>query len=166
MMKDLPIKMMQATGARVAAALVVLAVLLAACSSAPAPAPSGVSSSVPAPEAGKTSVVGRVMDSKTGSAMVNTPVRLAEVYRSGDSGAYVLDGGRSPGAVTNESGNFVFSNIEAREYVLVIGDLLAANVVIADSTGIAKVWTPEAGEVLDVGTLSIDLLGPGQQQGQ
>lgn len=142
------------------------ALLFTSCGGPPGVAGTQAGGSVPAPGAGKAAVVGRVLDSKTGAAMTNTPVRLAEVYRSGEAGAYVLDGSKSPGAVTNASGDFVFPSIPAREYVLVVGDLMSDNVVIADASGQAKVWNAESGKVLDVGTISIDLKGAAQQQGQ
>ncbi|MFO7170827.1 MAG: hypothetical protein DIU80_022600 [Chloroflexota bacterium] len=150
---------------RVALALLVT-LLFTACSSPSAPSTSSGVRAQPTPPPGKATVVGRVLDSRTGEAMPNTPVRLAEVYRSGEDGAYVLDGASSPGALTNGTGEFVFSNIEAREYVLVVGDLLGDYVVIAEASGLARVWNAESGKVLDVGTLSIDLKGPEQQSGQ
>src|SRR5262249_38082808 len=122
------------------AVLALLAALLAACSSdaAPAQVPSGTAVSVvvtsaPAaatnapnaaaaakPEAGKATVIGRVLSKQTGAPITATSVRLAEVTRQGSEAIYVLDGAHSPGALTGGDGRFVMANIVAREYVLVI----------------------------------------------
>lgn len=145
-------------------ALVAL-LLCAACATAPSAAPgaTGPTIAVEAPTSGKTTVVGRVQDSRTGAPMTNTPVRLAQVYRSeggGEGGAYVLDGGRSPGAVTNDAGEFVIANIDAHEYVLVVGDLLSDHIVVTGPSGKPKTWNAESGKVLDVGVVSVDLTAP------
>jgi len=154
-----------------------LAALLVACSSGGEPAQSpgvtavsvaatsapGAASSAPSaatagkPEAGKATVVGRVLSKQTGAPIANTSVRLAEVTRQGSEAIYVLDGANSPGALTGGDGSFVMENIVAREYVLVIGDPYAKYVVIPDETNRAKVWNVPADQVLDVGELRIDL---------
>src|SRR5262245_51126483 len=122
--------------------IVLLAALLAACSSGAEPAqtssatavsvaatsaPGGATSPAGAPvagkpEAGKATVVGRVLSKQTGAPLTDTTVRLAEVTRQGSEAIYVLDGANSPGAVTVGDGRFVMPNIVAREYVIVIGD--------------------------------------------
>lgn len=147
------------------AALALVAALVIAACGAPqstpqgaSPSASGAAQSVAAPEAGKATVVGRVVDSKTGAALTDTPIRLAEVFREGGNGAYILDGGRSPGGITTSDGGFTIPNITAREYVVVVGDALANHVVITDTSGKARIWDAQAGKVLDVGVLSVDLL--------
>ena len=154
-----------------------LAALLAACSSGspPAQVPGATPVSVAAtgapgaatnapgaatagkPEAGKATVVGRVLSKQTGAPITNTSVRLAEVTRQGSEAIYVLDGANSPGALTGGDGSFVMPNIVAREYVIVIGDPYNKYVVFPDETNRAKVWNAPADQVLDVGELRIDL---------
>lgn len=159
------------------AILGLLAILLAACSTGAGPAqvPSGTAVSVAAtsalpaatnapgvaaagkPEAGKATVVGRVLSKQTGAPLTGTTVRLAEVTRQGDEAVYVLDGANSPGAITGGDGRFAMSNIVAREYVMVIGDPYGKYVVIPDESNRAKVWNAPADQVLDVGELQVDL---------
>ena len=84
--------------------------------------------------------------------MANEIVRLAEVFREGDKGTFILDIAFSPGTRTDEAGYFILENIPAMEYVLVIGDYYQAYDIIEEgSTGIAKVWNAEAGKILDMG---------------
>jgi hypothetical protein len=154
-----------------------LAAVLAACSSGsePAQVPSATAVSVAAtsapgaatsapsaatagkPEAGKATVVGRVLSKQSGAPLADTTVRLAEVTRQGSEAIYVLDGANSPGAETGGDGSFVMPNIVAREYVIVIGDPYGKYVVIPDETNRARVWNAAADQVLDVGELRIDL---------
>jgi hypothetical protein len=156
-----------------------LAALLAACSSGtePAQVPSatavsvsvaatsapGAATSAPGaatagkPEAGKASVVGRVLSKLTGAPIAGTSVRLAEVTRQGDEAIYVLDGANSPGAETGGDGSFVMENIVAREYVIVVGDPFANHEIIKDDATRARVWNAAADQVLDVGELRVDI---------
>ncbi len=107
--------------------------------------------------AGQASVRGRVLSKRTSTPLKNTVVRLAEVYRQGNEGAFALDGARSPGGTTNNEGVFTIENIEAREYVLVVGDVEGQYEIIPDQTGKAHVWNAKAGEVVDVGDIEVNL---------
>ncbi len=111
---------------------------------------------IPAPEAGKATLAGRIV-SPDGKPLADTPVRLANVHREGDRGAYILDLARSPGNFSDANGYFVIPNIEAAEYTIVVGDPETLYTVIANKDGSATTWTPKAGQVLDVGTLKVEL---------
>jgi hypothetical protein len=144
-------------------------ILLAACSStttpaandaAPAPraAQNASATLVPQePEQGKAMVVGRLLSSQTQTALAQTAVRLAEVHRQGEEGAYVLDGANSPGAITNDQGEFVIPNIDPKEYVIVAGDVYAANDVVKEPTGKPKAWSINTDQVLNVGDVQVNL---------
>lgn len=108
-------------------------------------------------EQGKTTVVGRVMSSKEQQSLNETQVWLAAVHRDGDQAAFVLDGARSPSTKTDKEGVFVISNVVASEYVLVVGDPYAKNVIVMEPSGDAKVWQPKANEVLNMGEVFVDL---------
>ncbi len=113
---------------------------------------------VASPEAEKTTVRGRVMTQ--GQPLVDTTVRLAEVFREGEGqeeGAYVLDGAFSPGAITDGEGYFVMENIEPIEYVMIVGDVYGIHTVVANSDGKPRVWETQAGEVVDFGVVTITL---------
>jgi hypothetical protein len=112
----------------------------------------------PTPETDKAVFAGRVVD-MSGTPIGNIELRLAEVYRSDDGesdGAYILDTAFSPGTISDENGYFVFSDIEPMEYVLVLGNPENVYEIITDESGKAKVWEPEANQVLDIGELRTD----------
>lgn len=109
----------------------------------------------PTPEADKAVFAGRVVD-MSGTPIANLQLRLAEVYRSEDEssdGAYILDTAFSPGAISDENGYFIFSDIEPMEYVLVLGNPEKVYEIITDESGKAKVWGTEMNQVLDIGEL-------------
>jgi hypothetical protein len=84
-------------------------------------------------------------------------VRLAEVARQGDEGAFVLDTAFSPGDITDDTGHFRFDNVDAKEYVIVVGDVYSVYKIIAEPSGQARVWKAEPDQILDVGELRVDL---------
>jgi hypothetical protein len=82
---------------------------------------------------------------------------LAEVYRQDGEGAFVLDGARSPGAITDPQGHFLIPEIEPVEYVVIIGDVFGEYVILDQPNGEAQVWTAEADQILDLGVLEVAL---------
>jgi len=109
------------------------------------------------PDTGKATVIGKVVSLRDGLPMANTVVRLAEVYRQGDEGAFVLDGAYSPGDITDEQGSFTIENVDAKEYVIVVGDVYDKYQIIAEPNDEAKVFLAVEDEILDVGELQVDL---------
>lgn len=136
--------------------LLVFLVLLAASCSVPE---AGVKPKVVKPDGDKSTVTGRVVDADSGQP-VDTIVRLAQVYRQEDSpGAYVLDEGNSPGTFTDADGYFIIENVPPIEYVIVIGytDVYLGYEVIPTADGKPKVFQFEAGQILDVGEVTVTL---------
>jgi len=129
-----------------------LSIILTACSEAAIP-----ERFIPTPKPGNSTIAGVLVSSKDGTPYSNTYVRLAEVYRKDKAAAFVLDAAFSPGALTNEKGEFIISDIKPGEYVIIIGDPAVNYLIIEDNqTGDAKVWNaPESG-ILDVGIFKID----------
>lgn len=126
--------------------------LLSACASSKT---SG--SVVPTPQAGKTTVTGVLVSEADGKPAASIIVRLAEVYREGNSAAYALDASFSPGATSDENGVFIISDIAPGEYVVIIGDPAINYMIIEDSaTGKAKVWNAPENGILDLGTFTIN----------
>lgn len=84
-------------------------------------------------------------------------VRLAKVYWNAEKtdGAVVLDGAASPGAITDEAGNFFFSNIESADYAVVVGEVEASSLTVSKPDGSARVFTTSVGQILDVGVLEL-----------
>jgi hypothetical protein len=109
------------------------------------------------PDPGMTTVTGRVISKNTDHPLSPTIIRLARVVREGDEGAYVLDIAFSPGAMSDENGFFIFENIAAQEYVIVVGDVYDQYKIIVENDGTAKAWAALENQVLDVGELSVDL---------
>lgn len=134
-------------------------ILLAACSGIASP----TATLTPTPtyaalSADKTTVTGRVVNT-SGEPYQNLTVRLAEVYYATDNpeqGAYVLDAAFSPGGVTDQNGYFIIPEINPMDYVLVLGSPDAAYKIIENEVGKAKVWHTEAGQILDMGEISLD----------
>jgi hypothetical protein len=143
--------------------VLLLLIIFSACSSQISSDPITTQShptkiSFPIPETDKAVFAGRVVD-MSGIPISNLQLRLAEVYRSEDEssdGAYILDTAFSPGAISDENGYFIFSNIEPMEYVLVLGNPEKVYEIITDESGKAKVWETEANQVLDIGELKTD----------
>lgn len=139
--------------------LLVAILIFTACSPAVVNTPT-VESTEPLmakPENGKATLVGKVISLTDGMPIPDTVVRLAEVYRQGDEGAFVLDGAYSPGDITDEQGRFVIENIDVKEYVIVVGDVYDKYQIIADPDDNAKVFQAIKDEILDVGELEVDL---------
>jgi hypothetical protein len=115
---------------------------------------------IPKPEAAKATVTGKVFSTTLNKPYPKAAVWLAQVYRQGEDGAYVLDAAHSPAVYADGEGVFVIANVEPTEYVIVIGDPESAYEVIPDDSGRARVWKPQSGEVLDVGQLNVSLSPP------
>jgi hypothetical protein len=112
------------------------------------------------PERGMATLAGRVLAKNGGGAIANEIIRLAEVYRESEGseeGAYVLDLAFSPGTRSDEMGYFVFDNIPANEYVIVVGDVNGDYAIIREEDGRARVWNAEVDNVLNVGVVKVDL---------
>lgn len=132
--------------------LLVIAFLLVACQG-------GSKAAIPTPAAGKSVFTGQFLSDATGKPLANTSVRLAEVYRQGERGAYVLDAAFSPGAITDANGFYVIADLEPKEYVLVAGNVEMNNyVIVPEPSGVAKVFKTEPDAILDVGTISVKLV--------
>ena len=99
------------------------------------------------------------MARRDGKPIANVPVRLAEVFRKDDRGAFALDDAFSPGDLTDPQGWFNIENIEPREYVIIVGEAIGAYEIIQDKGGQARVWDAAPDQILDVGVLEVDL-GP------
>jgi hypothetical protein len=140
-----------------------LLLVLAACSQVPDLTTTGLTgtalptaTTIPQPEAGKGTMIGVLVSIPDQAPVPNTAVRLAEVYRKGEQGAFVLDGAYSPGDITDEQGNFIIPNIDAKEYVIVVGDVYGKYVIVAEPSGEGKVYAVAPDEITDIGQLVVD----------
>ena len=112
---------------------------------------------IPLPEEQKATVTGFVFSTATNKPYPKAAVWLAEVYRQGGNGVYVLDHAFSPAVYADEQGYFTIANVDPKEYVIVVGDPEGTYVVIPDDSGRARVWQTDPGEILDVGQLNVSL---------
>lgn len=149
--------------------LVLVIFLLTACQSSAPSATETANSQLPNTpqvtqptlEAGKGGVTGSVISKITGEPLDNTSIRLAEVVRQDDQAAFVLDAAFSPGTTSDENGNFMISNVEAKEYVLVVGnvEIYQGYEIIQDSTGQANTYEIKPDEFLDLGVIEVNITG-------
>ena len=131
--------------------------IIAACTSNPQEVDNQLVTPPAQPEAGMATVTGRVISEESGLPFADTVVRLAEVVRQEQEGAYVLDVAFSPGTDSDGEGFFIFENVDAIEYVIVVGDVYEIYKVIVGEDGKAKTWVTVEGQILDVGELIVDL---------
>ncbi|RME42307.1 MAG: hypothetical protein D6791_18085 [Chloroflexi bacterium] len=98
---------------------------------------------------GKAVVIGRLISMRTGTPLPNTVVRLAEVYyadennKSPETGAYALDNAFSPSAITDDQGYFIFQDVDPRDYVIFVGDIMVNYTVDVNEKGFPRVRTAE-----------------------
>lgn len=111
---------------------------------------------VPTPQPGEAVVIGKVFASD-GSNLSNSPVRLAEVYRSeNNSGAFALDEATSPSTMTDENGEYVFLNIVPGEYVMVVGSINTKYMIIANPDGTAIVQDIKPDVVTEIEPITVN----------
>ena len=113
---------------------------------------------VMAPAVDKAIVCGRVVQAD-GTPLGNLNIRLAEVYygESNSDGAFVLNTSSSPSAMTDEVGYFCTTEITVTNYVLIIGNPEENYEIYAGEDAKAMVWSPSAGEILDIGEVITSL---------
>lgn len=115
----------------------------------------------PTPEAGMATVTGRVVSEITNEPLGGATIRLAEVVRAesedGEGDVFVLDQAFSPGVYADDKGIFVVANVDAMEYVIVIGDVESIYEIVIDESGKPKVWNALPDTVLNVGDLIVSL---------
>ena len=100
------------------------------------------------------SVVGRVVSiTQDAKPLANTIIRLAPIQYDENNNplGWVLEGGTSPGAITDGDGYFSINNITAKDYVMIVGDITAEYYVMLQSDGKhAVVYTIQPGQVLSL----------------
>jgi hypothetical protein len=107
------------------------------------------------PAAGKATAYGQAVDAVTKEPLSFISVRLAEVFRRADEGAFVLDEATSPGTMTDSEGRFALQNVEPNEYVVIVGDVNVSYGIAATPSGDAQVWDLPAGQLVDLGVIEV-----------
>ncbi|MEM2890199.1 MAG: hypothetical protein QW358_02490 [Candidatus Hadarchaeum sp.] len=104
-------------------------------------------------------LIGQVKSAATGEPIANITVRLATVHwnENKTDGAFVLEGGTSPGDITSENGVFEIINLKPADYVIVVGDVIGRHEIISNPDGSAKIFTIEEDMVLEIEPLIVNL---------
>ena len=110
------------------------------------------------PSSKMTKICGRIV-TKDGAPVENIPVMFAEVNYgdSNEDGAFVLNTAFSPSALTDLEGNFCTTDIAISDYVLVIGNPEDNYEIYPTEDNKAKIWSPTAGQILDLGEIVTNL---------
>ena len=92
--------------------------------------------------------------------VVGEVVWLGEVIWNEDKseGHFVIDGGRSPSTVSDESGNFIFESINTNDYVVIIGNLELDPLIIPNQSNPneAEIFNCTDGTLIDLDEVVID----------
>ena len=113
---------------------------------------------------GRAVVKGRLWSSITNQPITNAVVRLAEIYygtkeqeEQKTGGVFALDNAFSPSTFSDDQGYFTFTDVEARDYVVLVGDVLGDWALgLDDSKEKPKVWTAVEQSVTDIGEIYLD----------
>ncbi|MCB0113674.1 MAG: hypothetical protein R2873_20155 [Caldilineaceae bacterium] len=107
-------------------------------------------------------VMGRLISSITSLPITDTSVRLAEIYyadpevKDPATGAWAMDNAFSPYALTNDDGLFVFRDVEPKDYVVYVGDMIYRWTVAVNEDGLPRPYYFEPGTVTDLGDIVVD----------
>ncbi len=123
-----------------------------------------MSSVVPVSKVGTASVTGRLTSKITGEPLNHAVVRLAEVYCPSDvkkvdtrtKCVWALDGAFSPSTFTDATGNFVFTDVPPRQYIVLIGDMVMKYALVNNDKKEPMMWIVEANKVVRTGDFAVD----------
>jgi hypothetical protein len=126
---------------------------------------SAAASVVPTPQAGKGSLTGRLIRFNTGQPMINQNLSLPAVLcppgvlekDKREQCVYVMDDAFDPSTLSDGEGRFIFRDVAAGEYVLMIGNRMTKYTILANEFNQPLIWKVEAGKVLELGDLVVDL---------
>jgi hypothetical protein len=112
-------------------------------------------------EAGRASVTGRAFSDITLQPIANTTIRLAEIFyadetRDPTNAAWALNNASSPYTETDSEGFFLFRNVEARGYVIFVGDILGQYTVELTEEGTPRPYEFGPDVLHEVGNIFVD----------
>lgn len=111
---------------------------------------------IPTPKPGEGQLIG-IVKNNNGDPIQNIPIRLAQVYRQGEEGTFILDTSHSPSSISSSEGEFILLEIPPAEYLLVVGKPEDNNYIIyQDKNGKPVTYNIEDGEILNIGTIQVD----------
>lgn len=112
---------------------------------------------IPTPIPGMTTLIGYIFSKETNQPLVDVPVSLAEIYRNAENqGAFAYDTAFSPMTLTDSNGRFILSNIEPKEYVMVVGNVEVNRYeILLEPSGDGLIFTLQPNMITDAGTLYV-----------
>jgi len=131
----------------------------------PLATPSSPWSVVATPSAGKSAIAGRLIRFSTGQPMANQNLSLPAILcppgvadkDKREQCVYVIDEAFDPSVLSDGDGRFVFQNIAAGEYVLLVGNRTTKSTLLTNDFNQPIIWKAEADKVLELGDLVVDL---------
>jgi hypothetical protein len=136
-----------------------LTILIAGCQSTELIIPTQTSvpakPTAPPPSVNKSVLTGQVLSSLDAKPLGNIPVRLAQVFRQGQEGAFALDLAHSPSSISDINGYFTIIDIAPAEYVLVVGKPEDNNYALykENEANPTKTFTIVSNQLIDIGTI-------------
>jgi predicted small lipoprotein YifL len=120
---------------------------------------------VATPSAGKAAIAGRLIRFTTGQPMANQNLSLPAILcppgvadkDKREQCVYVIDEAFDPSALSDGTGRFVFRDIAAGEYVLLVGNRITQYTILTNEFNQPIIWKAEADKVLELGDLVVDL---------
>jgi len=108
-------------------------------------------------------VVGRLVSNTTDVPLNHEIVRLGEVEcpeevlpeNKRTECVWMLSNAFSPSTFTDENGFFVFNDVDPRDYVVIVGDMMNKNTKLADENG-PFMWSAVGNEITDIGEYHIE----------
>lgn len=116
------------------------------------------------PTPGKASITGRLIDLATGAPLRDQNLSLPAVLCAPgvaeedkrEQCFYMVDEAFDPSALTDDDGNFVFRDIEAGEYVMLVGSLMTENVILKDELNRPIIWEAITDTVVALGDIVVE----------
>lgn len=116
------------------------------------------------PTPGKASITGRLIDLTTGAPLRDQNLSLPAVLCAPgvaeedkrEQCFYMVDEAFDPSALTDDNGNFVFRDIEAGEYVMLVGSLMTENVILKDELNRPIIWEAITDTVVALGDIVVE----------
>lgn len=131
----------------------------------PLATPVATAAGVAAPAAGKGALAGRLIQFGSNKPLVNQNLSLPAIVcppgvaekDKREQCIYVIDDAFDPSVLTDGEGHFIFQNITAGEYILLIGNRVTRYTILTDELNQPLIWKVEADKVVDLGDLVVEL---------
>lgn len=135
----------------------------------PQPGPTaGAGALLMTPAADMAAITGRLIDVKTSRPMGNVPVSLPSVIcppgvadqDKHEQCVSAIDEAFDPSVMTNANGEFVFRDIQAGDYVMLVGNPGTTYIILSDEANRALIWSAKPNQVLNLGDLVVEVKSP------